>query len=280
MDWNQVNLDQMSEPGIIAPDSFEGSFNIVISDDEILTIDGVYPWRPLDDSEWRWLGLDPIESHYLGHIESTPVFVHEVDPEADNPDGYEFDTLWSFLTQVEQPVFYLIGRAKQIVEWHRDHHYCGKCGGVTETSSNDRSRKCQQCRLMFYPRLSPSIIVAVERGNEILLARNAQARGNFYSTLAGFVEPGESIEETVHREVFEEVGIRVKNLRYFGSQSWPFPNSLMLGFHAEYDSGEITLQEEEIADAQWFRYDDLPNKPAMVSISGWLIDDFIKRATD
>ena len=131
---------------------------------------------------------------------------------------------------------------------------------------------------MFYPRLSPSIIVCVNRGEEILLAKNAQARGNFYSTLAGFVEPGESIEETVHREVFEEVGIRVTNLKYFGSQSWPFPNSLMLGFHAEYESGDLVLQDEEISDAQWFHYTDLPNRPAMVSISGWLINDFIKRA--
>ncbi len=117
----------------------------------------------------------------------------------------------------------------------------------------------------------------VNRGEDILLARNAQARGNFYSTLAGFVEAGESIEETVHREVFEEVGIKVKNLEYYNSQSWPFPNSLMLGFHAEYDSGDIVIQETEIAEAKWFHYTDLPNRPAMMSISGWLIDDFIKR---
>ena len=114
-------------------------------------------------------------------------------------------------------------------------------------------------------------------GEELLLAKNANARANFYSTLAGFVEPGESLEETVHREVFEEVGIKVKNLKYFSSQSWPFPNSLMLGFHAEYDSGDINLQDEEIADAQWFHYKEMPNKPAMVSISGWLIDHYIKQ---
>lgn len=130
---------------------------------------------------------------------------------------------------------------------------------------------------MFYPRLSPSIIVLITRGEEVLLAKNANTRGNFYSTLAGFVEPGESLEQTVHREVFEEVGLKVKNLQYFNSQSWPFPNSLMLGFHAEYDSGEINIQEEEIADAQWFHYTEMPNRPAMVSISGWLIDEHIKK---
>ena len=117
----------------------------------------------------------------------------------------------------------------------------------------------------------------ITRGEEILLAKGVNTKGNFYSTLAGFVEPGESIEETVHREVMEEVGLKVKNLKYYSSQSWPFPNSLMLGFHAEYESGEISIQEEEIADAQWFHYKNMPNKPALISISGWLVDDYIKR---
>ena len=278
MDWDTLNLEADFLPGINAPESFDKSFHIVISDDEILTIDGQYPWRPLTGDEWRWLDIERLETHYLGSVNGVPVFTEEVDPDSDEPEGYEFATLWSFLTGVDQSVFYLVGRAKQIVEWHRNHHFCGQCGKQTESSTFDRSRKCPDCSLMFYPRLSPSIIVCVNRGEEILLAKNAQARGNFYSTLAGFVEPGESIEETVHREVFEEVGIRVTNLKYFGSQSWPFPNSLMLGFHAEYESGDLVLQDEEISDAQWFHYTDLPNRPAMVSISGWLINDFIKRA--
>ena len=278
MDWQLVDLGRDFTAGIKPPESFDESFHIVISDDEVLTIDGVHPWRPLNQDEWRWLGLDQVASHYLGSISNVPLFANEVDQDADNPDGYEFSTLWSFLNQVDQQVFYLVGRARQIVEWHRNHHYCGQCGQETSSFEADRSRKCESCNLMFYPRLSPSIIVCVNKGEEILLARNAHARGNFYSTIAGFVEPGESIEETVHREVFEEVGIRVHKLKYFGSQSWPFPNSLMFGFHAEYDSGELTLQKEEIADAQWFHYTDLPNRPAMVSISGWLINDFIKRA--
>ncbi len=277
MDWEFINLDGDFISGITPPSSFERSFHIVISDDEILTIDGVHPWRPLDENEWRWLGLESVADHYLGHVTGTPIFTHEVHPEADNPDGYEFETLWGLLNQVEQPVFYMLGRAKQIVEWHRNHHFCGQCGGVTTSSDFDRSRKCGTCKQMFYPRLSPSIIVLVNRGEDILLAQNAQARGPYYSTLAGFVEPGESIEETVHREVMEEVGIRVRNLKYFASQSWPFPNSLMLGFHAEYESGEFVLQEDEIADAQWFHYTNLPHRPAMVTISGWLIDDFVQR---
>ncbi len=278
MDWQAINLGEDFNPGIKPPESFSSSFHIVISDDEILNSEGAHPWRPLDQDEWRWLDIEEVESHFLGTVAGVPIFANEVDPDADEPEGYEFSTLWSFLSHTDQQVFYLVGRAKQIVEWHRNHHYCGQCGQITTSSSLDRSRKCASCELIFYPRLSPSIIVCVNRGEEILLAKNANARGNFYSTLAGFVEPGESIEETVHREVFEEVGIKIKNLKYFGSQSWPFPNSLMLGFHAEYDRGEFVLQEEEIADAGWFHYTQLPNKPALVSISGWLIDDFIKRA--
>ena len=181
------------------------------------------------------------------------------------------------MTGTELPVFYLVGRAKQVVEWSRQHVFCGACGSKTLESTTDRSKKCPNCNIPFYPRISPSIIVLVTKGEELLLAKNANAQGNFYSTLAGFVEPGESIEETVHREVFEEVGIKIKNLRYFSSQSWPFPNSLMLGFHAEYLDGKIKIQEEEIADARWFHYRDMPNKPAMMSISGWLIDDYLKK---
>ena len=279
MEWELVDLDANFVSGVVPPKGAKDSFHIVISDDEILTIDGVHPWRPLNQDEWHWLGVESIADHYLGHIHGIPIYANEIDPDADNPAGYEFNTLWSFLNQVEQPVFYLVGRAKQIVEWYRNHHFCGQCGKVTESSNFDRSRKCLSCKQMFYPRLSPSIIVLVNKGEDILLAKNANSRTNFYSTLAGFVEPGESIEETVHREVMEEVGIRVKNLKYFTSQSWPFPNSLMLGFHAEYESGDIVLQPDEIADAQWFHYTDLPHRPTMVAISGWLINDFIRRVS-
>jgi NAD+ diphosphatase len=277
MDWENFNISVDFNPGLTEPKDTENSYYIVISDGEVLCIDGQHPWRPLNKEELLWSGLDPLSSHYLGNLGDNSVFALELDSEIEEPKGYHFESLWSLLTSVEKHVFYLIGRAKQIIEWHQQHHFCGACGKVTSTNPIDRSRKCESCNLPFYPRLSPSIIVLISRGEEILLAKNAHTRGNFYSTLAGFVEPGESIEETVHREVFEEVGLKVKNIKYFSSQSWPFPNSLMLGFHAEYDSGTLVLQEEEIADAQWFRYDNLPHKPAMMSISGWLIDDFIQR---
>jgi len=276
MEWEYLNVREQFSPCLDLPENQELSWHIVVSDNDILSIENGGPWRPLNQDEWKWLGLESASRHILGYLNNIPVFACEVSSNAENPPGYEFVSLWSFLGKVDEAVFYLIGKAKQIVNWHRNHQYCGQCGNRTDSSNLDRSRKCSQCDLLFYPRLSPSIIVLVTRGEELLLARNARARGSFYSTLAGFVEPGESIEDTVHREVFEETGIKVKNLKYFKSQSWPFPDSLMLGFHAEYESGEIAIQEEEIADAQWFHYKDLPNHPGMFSISGWLIDSYVK----
>ncbi len=177
-------------------------------------------------------------------------------------------------------MFYLAGRAQQVADWERDHAFCGRCGTEMESHPVDRAKHCPDCGLMNYPRLSPSIIVLIRKGEEMLLARNANWPQGMYSTLAGFVEPGESIEQTVHREVFEEVGLRVKNVRYLGSQSWPFPNSLMLGFHADYASGDIVCQEGEIADARWFKYSDLPGVPPATAISRWLIDHFVDEMTN
>ncbi|MCB1646167.1 MAG: NAD(+) diphosphatase [Pseudomonadales bacterium] len=276
MDWTYIDLNQDYQPGHQPPANFDLSYHIIISDGEILAPEAG-PFRPMTNDEIRWIFPEILSEHCLGMVGGVPLFVTEVDPEADEPEGYEFGNLWSFLGQVDEPVFYLLGKAKQITEWHHHHQFCGQCGQPTEASDFDRSRRCRPCGQFFYPRLSPSIIVLITRGEELLLARNAQARGNFYSTLAGFVEPGESLEEAVHREVMEEVGVKIRNLKYYNSQSWPFPNSLMLGFHAEYDSGDITIQEEEIAHADFFHYRDLPSRPAMMSISGWLIQDYIDR---
>ena len=192
------------------------------------------------------------------------------------PEGYVALDLRGILGRVQQPIFYLSGRAKQILDWAETHEFCGRCGEKTDYHKSDRAKICSRCGLICYPRLSPSIIVLVTRGDEMLLARNVNWPAGMYSTLAGFVESGESIEQTVHREVLEEVGLRVKELKYFGSQSWPFPNSLMLGFHAEYQSGEIVCQAGEIADAQWFTIDSLPQTPPKTAISGWLIEEFVK----
>ena len=230
--------------------------------------------RPVTADEFRWVDVEVAYKHYLGRWEGRACYALAV--RGDVPEAFAATDLRAWLGRVEPDFFYLAGRAKQIVEWHRDHRFCGRCGAENEEHPTDRAKRCPACRLTIYPRLSPSIIVLVRRGDEMLLARNAAWPTAMFSTLAGFVEPGESIEQTVHREVAEEVGIAVTNLRYLGSQSWPFPNSLMLGFHADYAGGEIAFHDGEIAEARWFHFRDLPNVPNATAISRWLIDAFVQ----
>jgi NAD+ diphosphatase len=194
------------------------------------------------------------------------------------PEGMGFKDLRQVYGLLEEDLFVLGGRAVQIVEWDRTHQYCGRCGSRTHTKEKERAKVCPQCGLHSFPRLSPAIIVAVTRGEEILLARSAHFPQGMFSVLAGFVEPGETIEECVVREVKEEVGITVGNIRYFGSQPWPFPNSLMLGFTAEYVGGELALDPTEIAEAGWFRADSLPSIPGRISIAGRLIKWFLEKS--
>lgn len=229
--------------------------------------------EPLSGDETRW--LEHGQEIYLGELDRRPCFALEVTGEV--VPGYSEHGLLSLLGRLEPRVFYLAGRAHQLIEWQRSHCFCGTCGEATRVHENDRARVCDACGSTWYPRLSPSIIVLIWRDQEMLLARNAAWPNGFFSTLAGFVEPGESIEQTLHREVEEEVGLQVANLRYLGSQSWPFPNSLMLGFQAQYAGGEIRCQESEIAEADWFRFDQPPSIPPAWAISRWLIDDFVAR---
>jgi NAD+ diphosphatase len=192
-----------------------------------------------------------------------------------------FRDLRQLFGRMQDELIAVAGRAVQIVEWDRTHQFCGACASPTSSIPTRRARVCtnERCKLEFFPRLSPAMIVAVERGREILLARSPHFPPEIYSVLAGFVDPGESAEEAVRREVFEEVGLRVTNIRYFGSQPWPFPHSLMLGFIADYESGELALEADEIEDARFFHVDELPKTfPGRVSISQWLLHDFIDRA--
>lgn len=229
--------------------------------------------RPILRSELRWYDIEVRSEHYLGRFRNQHCYaavaagtVHE---------SLHVDSLFSWLGRVEPPMFYLAGRAQQILSFHATHKFCGCCGGRTELRGEDNARVCASCGHAAFPRLSPSIIVLVTRGERMLLARNAKWPHGMYSTLAGFVEPGESIEQTVHREVSEEVGLEISDLRYRGSQSWPFPNSLMLGFRAEYAAGDIVCQPGEIDDARWFYRDELPHLPPPTAISRWLINEFI-----
>ena len=229
--------------------------------------------EPITADDFRWFDAEVDNKHFLGHYLNTPCFA--VSASGKVPEGYALTPLRALLGRTAQSLFYLAGRAQQVIEWHSTNQFCGRCGTPMQLHGQDRAMTCPSCRFVAYPRISPSIIVLVTKGEEMLLARNVNWPAKMYSTLAGFVEAGESIEQTVHREVFEEVGLTVKNLSYFGSQSWPFPNSLMLGFHAQYAGGDIVCQEGEIADAQWFNKDTLPQTPPKTAISGWLIDEFL-----
>jgi len=159
--------------------------------------------------------------------------------------------LRALMQQESSEIFAMLCFAEQIAHWHFEHQFCGRCGAKTKLVSGERNFRCPACGLDSYPRISPSMIVLVTRGDEILLARSPRFVPGVYSTLAGFAEPGESIEQCVVREVREEVALQITNLRYLGSQSWPFPHSLMLGFHAEYLSGEIVIETDELEDAKW-----------------------------
>jgi NAD+ diphosphatase len=166
------------------------------------------------------------------------------------------------------------------VSWDQTHQYCGRCGTRTETLNGERSKKCPACGLLNYPRITPASITAVFKDNKILLTHNVAFRRNIHSLVAGFMEPGETLEECIHREIMEEVGLKVKNIKYFGSQPWPFPNSLMIGFTAEYDSGEIAVDGKEISEAAWYDADNLPELPSKMSIARQIIDWFVQTASE
>jgi len=173
--------------------------------------------------------------------------------------------------------FSLARNANHLHHWRKTHRYCGNCGHPNSDKTDEQALICHNCQQVTYPRISPCIIVLITNGHKILLARSPHFPPKIYSTLAGFIEPGESLEQAAHREIKEEVGITISQLTYFGSQPWPFPDSLMIGFHAEYLSGEIVIDQKEIEDAQWFTIDNLPELPQKLSIGRELIDSYIKK---
>lgn len=192
------------------------------------------------------------------------------------PEGMVVLGLREAFGALGQDGFMAAGVATQLVEWRTTHRFCGRCATPTERSASERSVKCPACGLVAFPRIAPAVIVLVRRGEEALLARGARFPLPFYSTLAGFVEVGETLEDTVAREIREEVGVEVRSPRYFGSQPWPFPHSLMVGFTVDWASGEIRCDPAEIVDARWFRRDALPQIPPPLSIARRLIDAWLE----
>jgi NAD+ diphosphatase len=217
------------------------------------------------------LALVPTQQHFLGTLRGQEIYAAETDRSA--PDGYRYSDLRSLFLRLDDAHYALAGRGLQIVDWDRTHRFCGRCGTPTQARSCERSRECPACGLIAYPRLAPAVMALVKRPpGEILLARSHRFPPGMYSALAGFVEPGETLEQCLAREVEEEVGVRIANVRYFASQPWPFPHSLMIAFVADWAGGEIRVDPTEIEDAKWCNLSGLPQLPQSISIARRLID--------
>ena len=265
----EIDLEARPTSGDLTCCFHEGRL-ITLSDGDQLTIPTA--------ERLRNAGLQLDHAIYLGKLEEQPCFALEV-AEEPKGDDLRLDGLRELFGRLPDEHHGVAGRAFQTLEWYRNHAFCGRCGTPTELADSERARGCPRCGAMFYPRISPAVIMLVERDGRMLLAHNRNFRGPFYSCLAGFVDPGESLEDAVAREVAEEVGIEVAGITYFGSQPWPFPSQLMIGFNAVHASGEIRLGgDPEVENARWFDPDDLPALPGRFSLARRLIEAFVALA--
>lgn len=212
----------------------------------------------------------------LGIIDEFKCFSYITENKIDLPEGYEYKRIRTLFDNINEKTFWLAGKVFHLSNWRNFSTYCGKCGSKTKSSKKERAQICENCNNIIYPRISPAIIVSVVKKSKILLGRSERFPGKMYSVLAGFADIGESLEECVKREVYEETNIKIKNVKYFGSQAWPFPDSLMIAYTAEYKSGEIKIDNDELSDAKWFDQDNLPEIPGHPSIAGKLINNFLK----
>jgi NAD+ diphosphatase len=219
------------------------------------------------------LGVDRTRLQPLGLYGERYCETGWFDSEPALPPGYALHGLRALFAGMDEGMLGLAARAAQVAEWARTHRFCGACGSGTTLAAGERCYKCVQCGHMAYPRISPAMMVLIRKGDSVLLAMHLASPTKRFVPLAGFLEAGESVEEAIHREVYEEVGLRVQNLKYFASQSWPFPHSLMLAFTADYLDGEIRVDASEIAEARWFGPDDeWPERVPHISVSSVLVD--------
>ncbi|WP_374352221.1 NAD(+) diphosphatase [Chitinimonas sp.] len=253
---------------LLQPASTE-AYHFVFCDGRLLLpADEAAPFLPLASG-----AFDLTQAHYLGRLGQHDCWSLTV---AAVPEGFRAAPLRAAMMALPNELMMIAARAGQIIEWDRAHRFCGVCGTATVHKSGERARVCPSCGHLAYPRISPAMMCLVWREGEVLLARSPNFTPGVYSALAGFVEPGESLEECVEREVKEEVGVDVVDLQYYGSQNWPFPHSLMLAFSARWCGGDIVPQPGEIEHAAWFALDALPPIPPRFSISGYLIRDQVK----
>lgn len=220
--------------------------------------------------------LESAEVIYIGTLGNIPCHCFEI-PEGAEFEDMEFLELNDLYGIIDEEMLGITSRAVQMADFYRTHKYCGLCGNFTHYVPEETGMQCGSCAHIAYPRISPAIVVLIEREEQLLMARSHHFKEGMYGLVAGFVEAGETIEHAVHREVKEEVGVSIKELSYFGSQPWPFPSSLMIGFTATYESGDIEIDANEIEDAKWFPIDKIPTPPSKRSITGSLIELFIEK---
>ncbi|OPY89865.1 MAG: NADH pyrophosphatase [Syntrophus sp. PtaU1.Bin208] len=222
------------------------------------------------------IGLSAIRGKYLGTLAGVDCYCAEVQEKNPLPPKSGFYGLREIHGLLDERLFAIAMKALHLLDWEGTARYCGCCGKETVSGREAHARECPACGMVVFPRISPAVIVLVEKDGQVLLARGTRFKTEIFSVLAGFVEPGETLEDAIHREIEEEVGIKVRDVRYFGSQPWPFPDSLMIGFTAKYASGELKIDKTEIVEAGWFFPENLPNIPGTVSIARRLIDWFVE----
>jgi len=257
--------------------SSESDITIILRNQEFLT-SKTSEFLLFEEDDLKWSEMEMVNKQFIGYLNDKPCFLSELTNESKLDEDLLLTPLRNLLGRIPDSLFTICSRSLQLSEWTRNNRFCGSCGSKMNKHETERAMSCECNNLLVYPRISPCIIVLVTKGEQLLLAHNKNFPGTFYSTLAGFIEAGESAESAIHREIYEEVKVKVKNIEYFGSQSWPFPSQLMLGFHAEYLDGDITPDGEEIDLADWFHYKDLPQVPTgNISISGQLIESYIEK---
>jgi NAD+ diphosphatase len=258
------------------PTDEEKAYCFIISEDKLLVEEKENMIHILCKNSLSNYNITTTDNLYLGRLDSIPCFAANLLSSEIVSSNLKLIGLRQLFGLIDDDVFWLAARAFHLINWSNNTKYCGRCGERTLIKESEHSKCCPKCGFQMYPKISPAVIVAITKGDKILLAQNSQSKTGFYSVLAGFVEPGESLEECVCREIKEEAGIDIKNIKYFGSQPWPFPDSLMLGFTAEYAGGELVLDETELSDARWFSADELPQIPGKLSIARRLIDWFVQ----
>lgn len=248
----------------------------IYNNNNLIIIDSKSDTRIPTFNEVKLFYNDLVGIYTLGEFNKRTCFCGELPSHIDLPSNFRSIPLMEATKLFNNDIFSLCGKAYQIVYWNQTHKFCGRCGSKTNTLENEFAKVCPSCGFTSYPRISPAIIVGITKGDKMLLAHNKSFPNDVHSTIAGFLDPNETLDHCIKREIYEEVGIKIKNIKYFDSQPWPYPNSLMIGFTAEYESGEISVDGKEITHADWYDKFNLPNLPDETTIARRIINSLLK----